>query len=66
MVPPPFKLLGAHPCLGNKPDFHGAMKTEQAKAMYEQFLAKLGQAYDPSKIQGTAHRAMWLARANIG
>jgi hypothetical protein len=28
------------------------MKTDPAKAMYEQFLQKLGKAYDPSKIQG--------------
>lgn len=39
--------------LGNKPDFHRAMKTDSAKAMYEQFLQKLGKSYDPSKIQGT-------------
>ncbi|KAI8143889.1 D-tyrosyl-tRNA deacylase [Fennellomyces sp. T-0311] len=45
---------------GNKPDFHGAMKTEQAKAMYEKFLAKLGQAYDPSKIKDGVFGAMML------
>lgn len=28
------------------------MKTDSAKAMYEQFLQKLGKSYDPTKIQG--------------
>ena len=37
---------------GNKPDFHQAMKTNQAKELYEKFLLKLGQVYDPSKIKG--------------
>ncbi|KAL0089428.1 D-tyrosyl-tRNA deacylase [Phycomyces blakesleeanus] len=36
---------------GNKPDFHRAMKTGDAKSMYELFLGKLGKAYDPAKIQ---------------
>lgn len=40
---------------GNKPDFHRAMKTEPAKAMYEQFLQKIGKAYDPTKIQGNSN-----------
>ncbi|OBZ90323.1 D-tyrosyl-tRNA(Tyr) deacylase 1 [Choanephora cucurbitarum] len=45
---------------GNKPDFHRAMKTEPAKAMYQQFLSKLGKAYDPTKIQDGVFGAMML------
>ncbi|KAG0167762.1 D-tyrosyl-tRNA(Tyr) deacylase [Apophysomyces sp. BC1034] len=45
---------------GNKPDFHAAMKTGPAKVMYEQFLQKLDQAYDPSKIQDGVFGAMML------
>ncbi|RCH84066.1 D-tyrosyl-tRNA(Tyr) deacylase [Rhizopus stolonifer] len=45
---------------GNKPDFHRAMKTEPAKAMYQQFLIKLGKAYEPSKIQDGVFGAMML------
>ncbi|KAI9025879.1 D-tyrosyl-tRNA deacylase [Phycomyces nitens] len=36
---------------GNKPDFHRAMRTDDAKSMYELFLSKLGKAYDPAKIK---------------
>lgn len=43
---------------GNKPDFHNAMKTEQAKATYAHFLDKLGKAYDPAKIKGTEENTM--------
>ncbi|KAG1452994.1 hypothetical protein G6F56_007678 [Rhizopus delemar] len=43
---------------GNKPDFHRAMKTDPAKIMYQQFLDKLGKAYDPSKIQDGEFGAM--------
>ncbi|ORY97987.1 D-tyrosyl-tRNA deacylase [Syncephalastrum racemosum] len=45
---------------GNKPDFHNAMKTEQAKATYAQFLDKLGKAYDPSKIKDGVFGAMMM------
>ncbi|CAO3657014.1 unnamed protein product [Mucor hiemalis] len=45
---------------GNKPDFHKAMKTDPAKAMYEQFLQKIGKAYDPTKIQDGEFGAMML------
>lgn len=38
--------------IGNKPDFHRAMKTNDANALYQQFLTKMGAAYDPSKIKG--------------
>ncbi|KAI9492873.1 D-tyrosyl-tRNA deacylase [Zychaea mexicana] len=45
---------------GNKPDFHRAMKTDQAKAMYEKFLTKMGQAYDPAKIKDGVFGAMMV------
>ncbi|EIE87032.1 hypothetical protein G6F46_011174 [Rhizopus delemar] len=45
---------------GNKPDFHKAMKTESAKMMYQQFMDKLGKAYDPSKIQDGEFGAMMM------
>ena len=34
------------------------MKTDQAKEMYQKFLLKLGQAYDPSKIKGKNKKIM--------
>ncbi|KAI7864778.1 D-tyrosyl-tRNA deacylase [Spinellus fusiger] len=43
---------------GNKPDFHRAMRTEEAKATYELFLSKLGKAYCPTKIQDGKFGAM--------
>ncbi|KAL1925058.1 uncharacterized protein VTP21DRAFT_4712 [Calcarisporiella thermophila] len=43
---------------GNKPDFHLAMKSEQARAMYETFKKKLGEAYDPTKIKDGEFGAM--------
>ncbi|KAI8876562.1 D-tyrosyl-tRNA deacylase [Backusella circina FSU 941] len=45
---------------GNKPDFHNAMKTEPAKAMYTQFLQKLAKSYDASKIQDGEFGAMMI------
>ncbi|KAL1933809.1 hypothetical protein VTP01DRAFT_7899 [Rhizomucor pusillus] len=45
---------------GNKPDFHMAMKTEDAKAMYTKFLEKMGKAYDPAKIKDGVFGAMML------
>ncbi|CEG62884.1 Putative D-tyrosyl-tRNA(Tyr) deacylase [Rhizopus microsporus] len=50
--------LQANTVKGNKPDFHRAMKSEQAKTMYGQFLDKLGKAYDPAKIQDGEFGAM--------
>ncbi|RUP50802.1 D-tyrosyl-tRNA deacylase [Jimgerdemannia flammicorona] len=35
-----------------KPDFHLSMKSAQAKDMYDKFLKKLGEAYEPAKIKG--------------
>ena len=38
---------------GNKPEFRQAMKTEQAKATYDEFLAKMRRDYHPDRIKGT-------------
>ncbi|RUS30017.1 putative d-tyrosyl-tRNA deacylase 1, partial [Jimgerdemannia flammicorona] len=35
----------------SKPDFHLSMKSAQAKDMYDKFLKKLGEAYEPAKIK---------------
>ncbi|KAI9315146.1 D-tyrosyl-tRNA deacylase [Dichotomocladium elegans] len=45
---------------GNKPDFHRAMKTDQAKEVYQQFLRKMGEAYDPAKIKDGVFGAMMV------
>lgn len=52
-----FTLL-ANTTKGNKPDFHKAMSTESGRSMYSTFLAKLGQAYKPEKIQDGRFGAM--------
>nr|AAY55325.1 IP04468p [Drosophila melanogaster] len=40
-----------HRLKGNKPDFSAAMKGEEAQELYNQFLDRLGQSYDSSKIK---------------
>lgn len=41
-----------HRLKGNKPDFLAAMKGEEAQELYNQFLDRLGQSYDSTKIKG--------------
>lgn len=36
---------------GNKPDFHGAMEGDQAKILFDKFVAKLRTLYVPERIQ---------------
>eukprot|EP00123_Amoebidium_parasiticum_P013202 comp21826_c1_seq1/m.31113 comp21826_c1_seq1/g.31113 ORF comp21826_c1_seq1/g.31113 comp21826_c1_seq1/m.31113 type:complete len:201 (-) comp21826_c1_seq1:231-833(-) len=43
---------------GNKPDFHEAMEAARAEPMYNNFLAMMKKAYDPSKIQDGKFGAM--------
>ncbi|ORX79758.1 D-tyrosyl-tRNA deacylase [Anaeromyces robustus] len=43
---------------GSKPDFHLAMKTEEAKVFYNKFLDKLREAYKPEKIKDGQFGAM--------
>ncbi|XP_006457811.1 hypothetical protein AGABI2DRAFT_176400 [Agaricus bisporus var. bisporus H97] len=52
-----FTLL-ANTTKGNKPDFHKAMSTEPGRIMYATFLERLGQAYNPEKIQDGKFGAM--------
>lgn len=39
---------------GNKPDFRHAMGTEEAKSLYNKFIAKLGTSYKPNLIKSKA------------
>jgi len=43
---------------GSKPDFHLAMKTEEAQKFYNKFLDKLRAAYKPEKIKDGKFGAM--------
>ncbi|KAJ8658963.1 D-tyrosyl-tRNA(Tyr) deacylase [Lichtheimia ornata] len=52
--------LQAKTIKGNKPDFHRAMKTNDANALYQKFLTKMGDAYDPSKIKDGVFGAMMV------
>ncbi|XP_069117083.1 D-aminoacyl-tRNA deacylase-like [Argopecten irradians] len=36
---------------GNKPDFHSAMPPEMSQEFYAEFVRKMGEAYNPSKIK---------------
>ncbi|ORX96130.1 D-tyrosyl-tRNA deacylase [Basidiobolus meristosporus CBS 931.73] len=52
---------------GSKPDFHDSMKSDTSRAFYEEFLKKLGAAYNPSKIQdGVFGAHMVVSIANDG
>ncbi|MDI1485249.1 MAG: D-tyrosyl-tRNA(Tyr) deacylase [Ramalina farinacea] len=35
---------------GNKPDFHGAAGSEQARELYDLFYGKVQELYDPAKV----------------
>ncbi|KAG4084701.1 D-tyrosyl-tRNA deacylase [Neocallimastix lanati (nom. inval.)] len=50
--------LYAQTSKGNKPDFHLAMKTEEANAFYNKFLDKLRTTYKPEKIKDGKFGAM--------
>ena len=39
---------------GNKPDFHNAMASEQAREIYERFLAEMRSRYLPDRVQNGA------------
>lgn len=36
---------------GSKPDFHGAAGGEQARDLYDQFVAKVQELYDPERVK---------------
>lgn len=43
---------------GNKPDFHRAASSENAKELYNQFVEKVQELYDPSKVKNGVFQAM--------
>ena len=43
-----------HRLKGNKPDFHCAMQGPEAENLYNCFLKKLGDDYEPNKIKGSS------------
>ncbi|KAG8905356.1 D-tyrosyl-tRNA(Tyr) deacylase [Tulasnella sp. 403] len=50
--------LMANTTKGNKPDFHGAMPGSDSRSLYANFLAKLGEMYEPGKIRDGRFGAM--------
>ena len=45
-------LIFLQTTLGNKPDFHNAMGTEKAEAMYDLFVKKMRESYQPELVKG--------------
>lgn len=41
-----------HRLKGNKPDFSASMRAEEANQLYNLFLDRMRQSYDPTKIHG--------------
>ena len=52
-----FTLL-ANTRKGNKPDFHGAMSSEQAKELYDMFFKRVQSLYDAEKVKNGVFQAM--------
>jgi D-tyrosyl-tRNA(Tyr) deacylase len=52
---------------GNKPDFHQSASGEKARALYELFYCKVGELYQPDKVQNGVFGAMMdVALVNDG
>lgn len=52
---------------GSKPDFHLSMKSDTSRAMYHDFLDRLGKAYHPDRIKDGEFGAMMIVNiANDG
>lgn len=52
---------------GTKPDFHGAMNPEEAAKLYHQFVQKVRDDYDESKVKDGKFQAMMeVALVNDG
>jgi D-tyrosyl-tRNA(Tyr) deacylase len=52
---------------GSKPDFHGAMRGDQAKELYQIFFAKVQQGYNSKKVKDGVFQAMMeIALVNDG
>jgi D-aminoacyl-tRNA deacylase len=45
---------------GSKPDFHGALDGEQAKALYEVFFSKVQEGYKPERVKDGVFQAMMV------
>ena len=43
---------------GSKPDFHGAAGGEQARELYEHFVAKIQEMYEKEKVKNGVFQAM--------
>ncbi|KAL8896979.1 MAG: hypothetical protein Q9192_002803 [Flavoplaca navasiana] len=43
---------------GSKPDFHGAAGGEQARELYEHFVAKVQEMYEKEKVKNGVFQAM--------
>lgn len=52
-----FTLL-ANTRKGNKPDFHGAAKTDEAKELYDHFLSKVREFYSTERVKDGVFQAM--------
>jgi D-aminoacyl-tRNA deacylase len=52
-----FTLL-ANTRKGNKPDFHGAAKPEQAKQLYDYFFSRVQDLYSAEKVKNGVFQAM--------
>jgi D-tyrosyl-tRNA(Tyr) deacylase len=52
---------------GSKPDFHGAMGGDRAKELYELFVTKVEEGYQPGKVKDGVFKAMMeVALVNDG
>ncbi|KAF3189057.1 D-tyrosyl-tRNA(Tyr) deacylase, variant 4 [Orbilia oligospora] len=61
-----FTLL-ANTKKGSKPDFHGAMAPDRAKALYETFFQNVQQGYQPERVKDGVFQAMMqVALVNDG
>ena len=47
---------------GNRPDFHGAAGGEQAKELYDHFVAEVQRLYEPEKVKNGVFQAMMEGR----
>ena len=43
---------------GNKPDFHGAAGGEKARELYDRFVAKVAELYEPQMVKNGVFQAM--------
>lgn len=52
---------------GSKPDFHGAMGSDQAKKLYQHFVSKVEEGYQLGKVKDGVFQAMMeVALVNDG